>query len=139
MTKVVSADALAAQCTTILRAAGSHEDEARRVSDNLVLANLSGHDSHGVGMLPRYVDSILEGGLQPNAHAKVNVDAASLIAMDGQRGYGQVVGEEARVLGMQRAKQAGSCVLTLANAHHLGRIGHFAEMAVAQGFVSIHF
>jgi uncharacterized oxidoreductase len=29
--------------------------------------------------------------------------------------------------------------MTLANAHHLGRIGHFAEMAVAQGLVSMHF
>src|SRR3954470_8577924 len=139
MTKIVSADALTAECTKILRAAGSHEDEASRVSENLVLANLSGHDSHGVGMIPRYVDSILEGGLQPNAHAKVNVDLASLIAMDGQRGYGQIVGEEAMVFGIQRARQTGSCVMTLGNAHHLGRIGHFAEMAVAQGLVSIHF
>jgi uncharacterized oxidoreductase len=29
--------------------------------------------------------------------------------------------------------------MTLGNAHHLGRIGHWAEMAVARGFVSIHF
>jgi uncharacterized oxidoreductase len=29
--------------------------------------------------------------------------------------------------------------MTLANSHHLGRIGHWAEMAVAQGLVSIHF
>ena len=42
------------------------------VADNLVLANLSGHDSHGVGMVPRYVDAVLEGGLKPNASAKVN-------------------------------------------------------------------
>ena len=29
--------------------------------------------------------------------------------------------------------------MTLRNAHHLGRIGHFAEMAVAQDLVSLHF
>jgi len=123
----------------VLHAGGSSEDEARRVAENLVLANLSGHDSHGVGMIPRYIDSILEGGLQPNAHAKVNVDLNSLLAIDGQRGYGQIVGEESMVLAMQRAKQTGSCVMTLGHAHHLGRIGHFAEMAVAQDLVSIHF
>jgi uncharacterized oxidoreductase len=139
MTKTFQARDLTAQCTAILEAAGSNHDEARRVAENLVLANLSGHDSHGIGMIPRYVDSILEGGLQPNAHAKVNVDLNSLLALDGQRGYGQVVGEEAMVLGMQRARQTGSCVMTLGNAHHLGRIGHFAEMAVAQDLVSIHF
>ncbi|MDP3311526.1 MAG: malate/lactate/ureidoglycolate dehydrogenase, partial [Polaromonas sp.] len=41
--------------------------------------------------------------------------------------------------GMERAKTHGSCIMTLANSHHLGRIGHFAEMAVAQGLVSLHF
>ncbi len=29
--------------------------------------------------------------------------------------------------------------MALAHAHHLGRIGHFAELAVARGLVSIHF
>jgi hydroxycarboxylate dehydrogenase B len=139
MGKTFQAGELTNQCAAILRAGGSHEEEARRVAENLVLANLSGHDSHGVGMVPRYVESILEGGLQPNAHAKVNVDLNSLLALDGQRGYGQVVGEEAMELAMARAAQTGSCVMTLGNAHHLGRIGQFAEMAVAQGLVSIHF
>src|SRR6266850_95997 len=37
------------------RAAGSDEGEATRVADHLVAANLAGHDSHGVGMTPRYV------------------------------------------------------------------------------------
>lgn len=106
---------------------------------NLVLANLSGHDSHGVGMLPRYVDAVLEGGLHPNTGVKVVLDTGSLLTLDGQRGYGQIVGAQAMALGMERAKTLGSCIMTLANAHHLGRIGHFAEMAVAQGLVSLHF
>src|SRR3954453_13094830 len=100
MTKLFQAKQLESECTAVLRAGGSNEDEARRVAQNLVLANLSGHDSHGVGMIPRYIDSILEGGLQPNTHAKVDVDLNSLLALDGQRGYGQIVGEEAMVLGM---------------------------------------
>jgi len=103
------------------------------------MANLSGHDSHGVGMLPRYVEAVLEGGLTPNASVKVNMDIGTMLSLDGQRGYGQVVGEQAMHLGMARAKQHGSCIMTLGNAHHLGRIGHFAEMAVAQGLVSLHF
>ena len=139
MARTIPASALTDECTKVLRAGGSSEEEAHRVAANLVLANLSGHDSHGVGMVPRYIDSILEGGLQPNTHAKVNVDLASMLALDGCRGYGQIVGEEAMSLGMERAKKTGSCVMTLGNAHHLGRIGHFAEMAVAQDLVSIHF
>jgi uncharacterized oxidoreductase len=89
--------------------------------------------------VPRYVDAVLEGGLTPNAAATVTLDAGSMLSLDGQRGYGQVVGEQAMRLGMARAQAAGSCILALANAHHLGRIGHFAEMAVASGLVSLHF
>jgi uncharacterized oxidoreductase len=123
----------------ILAAAGSMQAEAEQVAANLVLANLSGHDSHGVGMVPRYVAAIAEGGLRPNTSAKVNLDAGALLALDGQNGYGQIVGVQAIELGIARGKQQGSCILSLANAHHLGRIGHFAEMATAQGLVAMHF
>ena len=123
----------------IVAAAGSERAEAQTVADNLVLANLSGHDSHGVGMLPRYIDAVREGGLKPNTGISVTLDGGSLLALDGQRGYGQVVGEQAMTLAMAKAEETGSCVMALANAHHLGRIGHFAEMAVARGLVSIHF
>lgn len=36
-------------------AAGSQQEEARLVADHLVAANLAGHDSHGVGMIPSYM------------------------------------------------------------------------------------
>ena len=139
MNKVLSAPEFIAQAASILIAAGSTPSEANTVGGNLVLANLSGHDSHGVGMLPRYVDAVLEGGLKPNSSVRVVLDAGSLLTLDGQRGYGQIVGEQAMALGIARAQTHGSCIMTLGNAHHLGRIGHFAEMAVAQGLVSLHF
>jgi uncharacterized oxidoreductase len=103
------------------------------------MANLLGHDSHGVGMIPRYVAALLEGGLTANQHAKVRLDTGALLSLDGGQGYGQVIGLEAMELAIERARRHGSCVMTLANCHHLGRIGHWAEMAVAQGLVSIHF
>ncbi|MDD3937263.1 malate/lactate/ureidoglycolate dehydrogenase [Rhodoferax sp.] len=139
MPKSFQAADLQVQVAAVLVAAGSSPEEADTVAANLVLANLSGHDSHGVGMLPRYVDAVLEGGLQPNHSVQVVLDSGSLLTLDGQRGYGQVVGEQAMALGISRAKTHGSCIMTLANAHHLGRIGHFAELAVAQGLVSLHF
>ena len=49
---------------------GSSPQEVDAVSTNLIEANLTGHDSHGIGMLPRYTESYLEGGLKPNAHAR---------------------------------------------------------------------
>ncbi len=139
MQKTLQAPELQAQVAAVLRAAGSSPEEAATVAANLVLANLSGHDSHGVGMLPRYVDAVLEGGLKPNSTVSTLLDAGSMLTLDGQRGYGQIVGEQAMEMGIARAQIHGSCIMTLANAHHLGRIGHFAEMAVAQGLVSMHF
>ena len=137
--KLFAADALRTQCADILRGSGSQSEEADKVAANLVMANLSGHDSHGVGMLPRYVDAVLEGGLTPNASVKTLLDAGTLLSLHGQRGYGQVVGEQAMQMAMARAQEHGSCIMALAEAHHLGRIGHFAEMAVARGWIALHF
>lgn len=139
MSRVISASELRALVARVVRAAGSRDAEALAVAHNLVLANLSGHDSHGVGMLPRYVDAVLEGGLLPNSSVRVTLDTGSLLVLDGQRGYGQTVGEQAMVMAIERARQHGSCIMTLGQSHHLGRIGHWAEMAVAQDLVAIHF
>jgi len=137
--QLISAADLRQKVAQVLVAAGSSAQEAATVAGNLVLANLSGHDSHGVGMLPRYVDAVLEGGLTPNATLQVRMDIGTMLGLDAARGYGQVMGEQAMGLAMERARAHGSCIMTLSHSHHLGRIGHFAEMAVAQGLVSIHF
>lgn len=139
MSRTLPATQLRAQVASIIEGTGSSPAEARQVAENLVLANLSGHDSHGIGMVPRYVDAAAEGGLKPNSGVRVQLDTGSLLTLDGQRGYGQIVGVQAMQMGIERAKAHGSCIMTLGNAHHLGRIGHFAEMATAQGLVSMHF
>ncbi len=138
-TLVFRAEALVAAVTTIVRAAGSSEREAAQVATNLVEANLRGHDSHGVGMVPRYVDAVLEGGLAVDAHVAIRADSGALLTLDGQHGYGQVIGAEAMALGIERAHQHGVCVVGLAHSHHLGRIGHWAEQCIDAGLVSIHF
>jgi uncharacterized oxidoreductase len=123
----------------IVLAGGSDAREAKLVAENLVMANLLGHDSHGIGMIPRYVDALLEGGLAANQHPKATLDTGALLALDGCKGYGQTIGFEAMQMAIERAQRHGSCVMVLGNAHHLGRIGHWAEMAVAKGLISIHF
>jgi uncharacterized oxidoreductase len=138
-THTFRAPALIAAVREVVAAAGSAEGEATQVAENLVEANLRGHDSHGIGMLPRYVDAVLEGGLSVNAHVSVRQDSGSLLTLDGNRGYGQVIGHEAMELGAERARRHGVCVVGLAHSHHLGRIGHWAEQCVRHGLVSIHF
>ncbi len=136
---VFSSAALVRVACAIVERGGSEPGEAQLVAENLVLANASGHASHGVGMLPRYVDSLLEGGLVPNRHVRVELDTGALLRLDAGSGYGQVAGREAMALGVERAKRHGVCVVALANAHHLGRIGHWAEQCLEAGLVSLHF
>lgn len=112
---------------------------ATQVANNLVEASLKGHDSHGVSMLPRYISAIREGGLDPAASVKITADFGALISLDGQHGFGQILGQQAMALGIERAQQYGVAVVSLANAHHLGRIGAWAEQAAAAGLVSLHF
>jgi hydroxycarboxylate dehydrogenase B len=131
--------ALNALVADIWKCAGSSDYEAQLVADNLVMANLSGHDSHGVGMIPRYVRSLHAGGLVLNRHATVARDAAAILTVDGNSGFGQVVAAEAMDLGIARARKLGICAVGLRNAHHIGRIGHWAEQCARHGLVSIHF
>src|SRR5437868_4632909 len=136
---IFQAQPLTRAIEAIVAAGKSEPREVKLVAENLVMANLLGHDSHGVGMIPRYVDALLEGGLAANQHPRANVDTGSLLAREGCKGYGQSIGFESMQMAIERAKKHGACVMTVANSHHLGRIGHWAEMAVAQGLVSIHF
>jgi uncharacterized oxidoreductase len=120
-------------------AAGSTGREATLTADHLVGANLAGHDSHGVGMVPRYVNSWLAQELQLNRHAAVVQDSGTMLTVDGQRGMGQAVTFEAMELAVARAREHGVCIMGLRNSHHLGRVGHWAEQAIAAGLVSVHF
>src|SRR5215218_3979382 len=112
-TLTFGADALAAAVRAIVAGAGSDEREAAQVAANLVEANLRGHDSHGVGMIPRYVDALQEGGLSIDEHVAISLDGGATLRLDGRHGYGQVIGHEAMALGAERAQRFGVCVVGL--------------------------
>jgi len=135
----VMPDPLHAFTMAICKADGSTEQEARLVADHLVLANLFGHDSHGVGMMPHYIQNTTTGACVRNHHAKISRDNGAVIVIDGGAGYGQVVAKEAMDIGIERAKKHGVCVVGLTNAHHIGRIGHWGEQCARAGMVSTHW
>jgi uncharacterized oxidoreductase len=123
----------------ILAAAGSEEREAGIVADHLVEANLRGHDSHGVGMLPTYVRNRQRGGTRANRRPVVERDDGPFLVVDGDRGFGHVIAREAIELGIARARQVGVAVLAIRNACHMGRIGTYGEQCAAAGLLSFHF
>ena len=133
MSQRIQAAQLRAKVARIIEQAGSAPAEAAQVADNLVMANLSGHDSHGVGMVPRYVDAVLEGGLSPNTGVKVLLDTGPLLNLDGQRGYGQITGVQAMQMGIDRAKQHGVCTVALSRSHHQFELTVGSKL-LAEGF-----
>ncbi|HBP8978891.1 hydroxycarboxylate dehydrogenase HcXB [Escherichia coli] len=123
----------------VFRQMGSEEQEAKLVADHLIAANLAGHDSHGIGMIPSYVRSWSQGHLQINHHAKTVKESGAAVTLDGDRAFGQVAAHEAMALGIEKAHKHGIAAVALHNSHHIGRIGYWAEQCAAAGFVSIHF
>ena len=123
----------------LFRRGGSAGPEADLVASHLVDANLAGHDSHGVGMVPTYVRHLRAGLVVPNTSAKLTRDGGALLMFDGQRGYGRRVAEDAMTVAIARCRTTGVVAVTLANAHHIGRVGAYGELAIAAGLVSLHF
>lgn len=125
--------------TLVCRAMGSGEAEARDVADHLVAANLAGHDSHGVGMIPDYVRMRHEGLLVPNQVLRTVVDRGAVLVLDAGRGFGQAMAKEAMRRGIERARAMGCATVALRDSAHVGRVGHWAEQCCAAGMVSVHF
>jgi uncharacterized oxidoreductase len=135
----VPAAALASWGERVFGALGCAPLEASQVAANLVQANLYGHDSHGIGLVPQYVLNVRNGDAVPNRSPTVVIDAGSLLTLDGGKGFGQAVGEAAMSMAIARAREHGCAVVGLANTHHLGRIGRWGEQCAAAGLVSVHF
>ncbi|MDP3726675.1 MAG: malate/lactate/ureidoglycolate dehydrogenase [bacterium] len=123
----------------IFECLGSDGEESKCVARHLVEANLRGHDSHGVARIPMYIEWVKTGTMRINQHATVLSRNGSWLTMDGNRGFGQVVGEEAVTAGVEESKKVGIFAVALKNAGHLGCIGDFALQAADEGCISIHF
>ena len=134
-----TAGSLYALTHRIASAMGSEPDEAAEVADHLVRANLAGHDSHGVGMIPTYVRLLQGKLLVPNQELETVLDAGALLVLDARRGYGQRMAANAVRRAIARARETGACVLALRNSAHIGRIGTYAELAASAGMAFTAF
>lgn len=134
---LISADELNRFACQLLEAGGASPPEAETVAKSLVEANLRGYDSHGVMRLPQYIDSIKSGEIRPGSKLSVVHETPAMLACDGGWGFGQVLGRELTQKLIAKAKTVGVGTGTLRNSSHIGRLGEYAEMAAAEGMVSI--
>ena len=136
---LIAVDRLQALVTDIFEAAGCTRTEAARVASGLVDANLTGHDSHGVARVARYVEWLRAGEVEAGQTIEVLSDNGPLAVLDGRYGFGASVGREAVEFGIRKARDLGAAIVALRHAGHLGRIGQWAELALESGLVSMHF
>ena len=118
---------------------GSESKEAERIAFYLVQSNLTGHDSHGVIRAPYYIDYVKNDQTRTNQSLSVIFQTDSMAIVDGNFGFGQVIGEQAMQLGIDMAKKHGIATVSLRNSAHLGRIGDWPTMVADTGMASFHF
>ena len=119
----------------ILTAAGTQPHIADEVAEVLVGANLTGHDSHGLLRISMYMNMIDNGRIVPAAEPTVVQDNGNSVVMDGNQSHGIYTCLKGTEFAIARAKEVGICAVTFKRNGHIGRLGHFAEMAAHAGCI----
>lgn len=123
--------------SAIFEAAGVPKDEAELVSTLLVEANLTGHDSHGVLRIPRYMEGVLGGHIKPGTEISIVRETPSVAVIDGKWGFGQVVASKSMEIAISKAKKTGIGSASVFNCHHTGRMNTYSEMALKHDMIGI--
>lgn len=134
-----SSESLERFAKDVLRGFGCDDNEASIVANHLVLANLTGHDSHGIGMLPMYGEQVRDGNLIPNQTPDFHDPVGAISIVDAKRGFGHRMALLALDHAMKTVDQHRVAVLGLRNSGHVSRVGTYSEYCASKGYVSIHF
>jgi len=70
---------------------------------------------------------------------KIISETPVLAVVDAQYGFGQTMAPRAVRIGLDKCKARGLSAIAMRNSGHVGRVGEWAEMAAAEGIVSIHY
>lgn len=120
----------------ILISAGADERNAKRVSEALLSANLSGVDTHGVFHLPRYIKEIDEQLLVPTAWPEIINENQNSALIKGNWTFGHVIAKFSMDLAISKASSHQIAVVSFMQSSHIGRLGEYAEMAARVNMIS---
>ena len=134
-----SAGSLESLANTILAGFGCEKEECDIVAEHLVSANLAGHDSHGVGMLPVYGKQVEDGNLIPNQTPEIISATGAVTVVDARRGFGHRMALLALDEAIKSCRKNKVAVLGLRNSGHVSRTGHYSEYCAKHGLISLHF
>jgi ureidoglycolate dehydrogenase (NAD+) len=121
--------------TQCFAAAGMPPDDAALLADSLVQTSLWGIDSHGVGLLPHYLERLHNGTIKARPALDVNATAAAAAIVEADQGHGIVVAHRAMAEAVRLARTHGVGAVGVRNASHCGAIGLYTRAAARQGCV----
>ena len=121
----VTADRLMDIANGLLQAAGASAEEAAIIARYNIGANLVGHDSHGIILIPTYIDRIKAGHIVPGAPWNITQETPTSTVIDGNWGFGYVVTDRAMRYTIDKAEQQQVAAATV----HIGRLASYPLMA----------
>lgn len=133
----VGADALRRFVQNIFTRAGMSEGHAATVADALVWADLRGVDTHGVTRVPRYVEWIAAGVVNPRPEIKVTIDTPASVLIDADRAAGPIAMTAAMEAAARKARQAGVGLALVRATTHTAALGYYTQAAARDGMAAV--
>jgi LDH2 family malate/lactate/ureidoglycolate dehydrogenase len=133
----IDAQALMSAGADILTAVGIAAEDAQVVAADLVAADLEGIASHGVMLLPMYIERIVKGSISRSGAGEVVSDRGGAIVIDAGNALGQLTARQAVTLAVARAHAIGLAAVAVRNGFHFGTAGRYARMMAEHGCVGI--
>jgi LDH2 family malate/lactate/ureidoglycolate dehydrogenase len=132
-----SAAQLGQFAATLLERAGLNADKASVVADVLLEGDLLGHDTHGLQLLAPYLNDLTSGSMRARGEPMVISDRPAAITWDGNRLPGPWLVHRAMDLALPRAKELGTCCVTIRRSHHIACLAAYLKRATDQGLMMI--
>jgi len=130
-------EALRALASALFEAHGAPAEKAAVMAEVLVESDLMGHVTHGLGLLPRYLDEIDAGTMRLEGEPEVIADRGASIAWDGRALPGGWLTMRALGLAMERARLHGTCSIAIGNSHHIGCLAVYPARAAEAGLMCV--
>ncbi len=124
-------------CTSVFVKLGMDEDKAKDTSEILIEADMMGHSTHGVRLLPLYIKDIEAGNMTVVGDEETVKDTGSCLTINGNHLPGIWLTKKFLNLAAERAKVYGTSTVLLKNSHHNGALAAYMLPIVNQGLVPI--
>ena len=129
--------ALADLATRALAGLGLEAGDAADCARILVLGELMGLATHGVGRIESYGERIDLGGIKARPAIRVERVAPAMARVDGDNGVGPLVGMRALEAAMALTRETGVGAVFARASNHFGPVAPYSLIAAEAGFASI--